>query len=128
MSYSLCARVRAFAPSCARLYSGGISARPVPPPRGGITTPHLFLQAIGRQAETKISFGTWEELFQADKASLKEAGVEVRDRRYILWCVQKFRLGEDPKGFAHELKPKKKIRGRGPAVQNGKRIRSRRKR
>ena len=46
--------------------------------------------------------------------------------RYILWCMEKFRNGLPVEEFAHELKPKKKIRGWGPAVQNGKRIRSRR--
>jgi hypothetical protein len=31
--------------------------------------------------------------------------------RYILWSMEKFRLGEDPSDFAHAPKPKKKIRG-----------------
>ena len=32
-------------------------------------------------------------------------------RRYILWCMEKYRQGFDIKDFAHEPKPKKKIRG-----------------
>jgi hypothetical protein len=46
--------------------------------------------------------------------------------RYILWCMTKYRQGVPIEEFAHELKPKKTIRGWGPKVQNGKRIRSRR--
>jgi len=57
---------------------------------------------------------------------MRQAGVGVKDRRYILWCLNKFRLGEDPSEFAHAERPKKKIRGWGPSVQFGKRIRSRR--
>lgn len=33
--------------------------------------------------------------------------------RYLLWSLEKFRAGEDPKVFAHEQKGKKKIRGFG---------------
>jgi len=70
---------------------------------------------------------SWYQLWKINGRDLKEQGVSVKDRRYILWAMEKFRQGEDPKSFAHEPKPKKKIRGRGPAVQNGKRIRSRQK-
>ncbi|KAH9997897.1 hypothetical protein BJV77DRAFT_778598, partial [Russula vinacea] len=58
--------------------------------------------------------------------SLKKAGLAVRDRRYILWAMERYRQRDDPSDYAHEAKPKKKIRGHGPAVQFGKRIRSRR--
>ena len=66
--------------------------------------------------------------------------------RYILWAMERYRQRDDPSDYAHEAKPKKKIRGcvffrlsdrvgsdsswslnsHGPAVQFGKRIRSRR--
>jgi len=64
--------------------------------------------------------------------------------RYILWAMEHYRQGDGPSDCAHEPKPKKKIRGcvsstlaqvgrsdrtlnsHGPAVQSGKRIRSRR--
>ncbi|KIP10206.1 hypothetical protein PHLGIDRAFT_66140, partial [Phlebiopsis gigantea 11061_1 CR5-6] len=91
-----------------------------------VATPEAFLKAIGRSAETKVTAETWEDMWKLDGRSMKEAGVAVKDRRYILWCMEKFRLGMDPKEFAHPPKPRKKIRGWGPAVQNGKRIRSRR--
>jgi len=59
---------------------------------------------------------------------LKKAGLAVRDRRYVLWAMEHYRQGDVPSDYAHEAKPKKKIRGHGPAVQFGKRIRSRRRR
>jgi hypothetical protein len=64
--------------------------------------------------------------------------------RYILWAMEHYRQGDHHSDYAHEAKPKKKIRGcgfsplaqvgrsgrtlnsHGPAVQFGKRIRSRR--
>ncbi|KAF7298873.1 IGR domain-containing protein [Mycena indigotica] len=105
--------------------------RPVPNPTTTISTPESFLKAIGRSAETKMKNAEelgWEGFWQTSGASLKAAGVSVRDRRYILWCMEKFRSGEQVEVFAHEPPPKKKVRGWGPTVQNGKRIRSRRDR
>ncbi|KAF5382550.1 hypothetical protein D9615_002841 [Tricholomella constricta] len=118
-------------------------SRPVPPPRGindlfstqalintphtaeSITTPTEFLKAIGRSVETKVTLEKWEELWKLSGHELKKSGLAVRDRRYILWCMEKYRNGLPIESFAHEPKPKKTIRGWGPAVQNGKRIRSR---
>ena len=31
--------------------------------------------------------------------------------RYLLWSLEKFRAGDNPKDFAHEARGKKKIRG-----------------
>jgi hypothetical protein len=61
---------------------------------------------------------------------MKAASVNVKDRRcvlvtrangcrladmcphrYILWAMNKYRLGLAPKDFKHEPKPKKKVRG-----------------
>jgi hypothetical protein len=66
--------------------------------------------------------------------------------RYILWAMERYRQQDNPADYAHEPRPKKKIRGyvslsqsdwprlinggpsrHGPAVQFGKRIRSRRR-
>jgi len=102
--------------------------RPVPPPRGSIDTPTAFLTAIGRSCETKLKISEWPELWQMGGAGMKKAGVGVKDRRYILWSLEKFRQGQDPSDFAHAETPKKIIRGWGPSVQLGKRIRSRRHR
>ncbi|KAG2134239.1 hypothetical protein BD769DRAFT_1443811 [Suillus cothurnatus] len=119
----------------------------IPSPRGKISTPQDFLKAIGRSSETKISIDSWDAFWRTSGWDMKNAGLSVQDRRsvtlrlccslpvhhtrmhrYILWCMEKFRQNQPIEGFAHEEKPKKKIRGRGPAVQFGKRIRSRRDR
>lgn len=84
------------------------------------------MKAIGRSSETKASYGAWDKFWRISGLELRKAGLSVQERRYILWAMQKYRLGEDPAEFAHEAKGKKKIRGWGPAVQDGKRIRSRR--
>ncbi|KAF8172005.1 hypothetical protein K438DRAFT_187182 [Mycena galopus ATCC 62051] len=102
--------------------------RPVPAPRASITTPDAFLKAIGRSCDTKVSVESWDDFWQQDGNKLKTAGVGVRDRRYILWCMEKYRSGLSPEEFAYDPKPKKVIRGWGPTVQLGKRIRSRRDR
>ncbi|KAJ6508534.1 hypothetical protein C8R45DRAFT_967743 [Mycena sanguinolenta] len=119
--------------------------RPVPAPRASITTPDAFLKSIGRSSDTKVSVETWDDLWQQDGTKLRSAGVGVRDRRfvrvescyryitqvshrYILWCMEKFRSGLSPEEFAYDPTPKKTIRGWGPTVQDGKRIRSRRDR
>ena len=70
-----------------------------------------MLSSFGRGAETKLKVGSWDALWKTDGHALRAAGVPVRDRRYILWCMEKFRQGEDPTNFAHEPRPKKKIRG-----------------
>ncbi|KAI0725620.1 IGR protein motif-domain-containing protein [Fomitopsis betulina] len=101
--------------------------RPVPPATSPLSTPEAFLKAIGRKADTKVKAESWEDLWAMNRLRLKEAGVDTKDRRYILWCMAKFRQGLDPVQFAHPPKPRKKIRGHGPAVQNGKRIRSKRR-
>ncbi|KAL9935971.1 hypothetical protein V8E36_005548 [Tilletia maclaganii] len=59
--------------------------------------------------------------------ALRSNGVAVKDRRYILWALEKYRQGRDPVEFSIRAKPKKKIRGWGPRVQNGVRVRGRRR-
>ncbi|OAX38770.1 hypothetical protein K503DRAFT_792328 [Rhizopogon vinicolor AM-OR11-026] len=93
---------------------------------GQISTPQDFLKAIGRSSETKISIDSWDAFWRTSGSDMKNAGLSIQDRRYILWCMEKFRQNQPIEVFAHEPRPKKKIRGRGPAVQFGKRIRSRR--
>ncbi|KAJ7288168.1 hypothetical protein C8J57DRAFT_1115557 [Mycena rebaudengoi] len=138
-------RLCALVPRIARSFTTVL--RPVPAPRGtplfplgpnakltatteseSITTASEFLKAIGRSAETKLSVESWEELWGQNGPKLKAAGLGIRDRRYILWCMEKYRSGLPVEDFAHDPKPKKTIRGWGPSVQNGKRIRSRRDR
>ncbi|EPQ54567.1 hypothetical protein GLOTRDRAFT_129917 [Gloeophyllum trabeum ATCC 11539] len=116
----------------ARSLSSSAVTRPIPPKRG-IESPEAFLKAIGRSSDSKLSslsesLSEWSNFWKLGGLEMKKAGVPVKDRRYILWSMEKYRLGWAIKDFAHEPKPKKKIRGRGPSVQFGKRIRSRRDR
>lgn len=96
---------------------------------GDISNPEDFLKAIGRGSEKKISFDTWDGLWKTNGLALKKAGLAVRDRRcvrrvsksigsmsddlhrYILWSMERYRQMDDPSEYAHEAKPKKKIRG-----------------
>ncbi|KAG9000390.1 Vacuolar fusion protein mon1 [Tulasnella sp. 427] len=93
----------------------------VPAPRGSINTPSAFLAAIGRDSPKKLSgplsgWQQWEDMWKTDGEVLKDAGVGVKDRRYFLWCLEKFRAGGDPSEFAIPAKPKKKFRGYGTFV------------
>ncbi|KAI1789639.1 IGR protein motif-domain-containing protein [Ganoderma leucocontextum] len=127
MTMRLAARIQPFLPSLTRSVVNRSAQHSTPPARAGIRTPEAFLKAIGRSCETKLTgVQSWSQLWQTNSFQLKKAGLGVRDRRYILWSMEKFRQGQDPADFAHRAQPEKKIRGRGPAVQNGKRLRSRR--
>ncbi|KAF8526159.1 hypothetical protein JB92DRAFT_1190612 [Gautieria morchelliformis] len=112
-----------------RYFATAAASRPVPSPRvGSIQSPTDLLASFGRSCETKLKVESWDELWKMGGAGMRRAGVGVKDRRYILWSLEKFRQGHDPADFAHPERPKKKIRGWGPSVQFGKRIRSRRHR
>ncbi|KZT50778.1 hypothetical protein CALCODRAFT_521785 [Calocera cornea HHB12733] len=89
----------------------------------GITTPEEFLQAIGRGAVDKVKVETWDGLFRLQGQQMKAAGLAPKERKYVLWALEKFRQGENPKEFVIPPKPKKTIRGWGPKIQNGKKIR-----
>ncbi|KAG2010040.1 vacuolar fusion protein MON1 [Coprinopsis cinerea AmutBmut pab1-1] len=118
--------------SCTRSFATTVTSagteRVVPPPRGPgkIRTPEAFLKAIGREADTKLSADGWQQFWMLSGQDMRKAGLAVRDRRYILWCMEKYRQGVPIEEFAHEATPKKTIRGWGPKVQNGERIRSKR--
>jgi hypothetical protein len=59
----------------------------------------------------------WEEVFRLNNQKLDKLGLGFKDRRYLLWCLEKYRQGEDPRSFAKEETPKKTIRGWGPPVR-----------
>ncbi|CAI4063639.1 mitochondrial 37S ribosomal protein mS41 SKDI_08G1020 [Saccharomyces kudriavzevii IFO 1802] len=65
-----------------------------------------FLTKIGRNCnELKDTFeNNWNNLFQWDSKTLKEKGVNIQQRRYILNQVQKYRNNEP----IHEIKLGKK--------------------
>ena len=70
-----------------------------------------FLTSLGRGAETKVKADDWKSFWKMDGHDFRKAGLSIRDRRYIMWCMEKYRQGLDPKEFAHEAQPNKKIRG-----------------
>lgn len=89
---------------------------------GGYEAPTL-LKAFGREVDTKlpdVESMTWEELFRLNNQKLDKMGMGVQDRRYLLWCLEKFRQGGDPKEYASEERPKKTERGWGPPVKKKK--------
>ncbi|KAN0087590.1 hypothetical protein V8E55_006211 [Tylopilus felleus] len=126
MSFSLQTSLRRVTQTFVRSFQNKATLRPVPLPQGDITTPQAFLSAIGRSAETKVTIDSWDAFWHTSGYDLKKAGVAVKDRRYILWCMEKYRQNLPIEEFPHEARPKKKIRGRGPRIQHGKLIRSRR--
>ncbi|KAH7928438.1 hypothetical protein BV22DRAFT_1004791 [Leucogyrophana mollusca] len=129
MSFTLKSSFTRLLPTCSRSFQNRAALRPIPPPTAGdISTPQEFLKLIGRSSETKVSVESWDAFWRTSGLDLKRAGLSVQDRRYILWCMEKFRQHGSVDDYAHEISPKKTIRGRGPAVQLGKRIRSRRER
>lgn len=104
---------------------------------GNINSPAAFLKSIGRGAEDKLDVGDWRQFWRMGGSELRAANVDTKDRkfvnispdvllllmiylllhgcyRYILWAMEKFRQGYDPKDFAYPPKPKKKIRGYDP--------------
>ncbi len=54
---------------------------------------------------------SWEAMFKLRGPDLKEKGVPVKTRRYLLWALERFRQGEHPEQFAYQPKPKKVVRG-----------------
>ncbi|THV03868.1 hypothetical protein K435DRAFT_650454 [Dendrothele bispora CBS 962.96] len=113
-------------PNLARYFINRAVNRPIPPQNDLVATPQDFLKKIGRGMDTKLSVESWDQLWTTSGLDMRKLGLSVRDRRYTLWCMEKFRRGVPIEEFAHEPKPKKTIRSWGPSVQNGKRIRSRR--
>jgi hypothetical protein len=110
---TVCARRTALstffsAPATARTLSTTAHA---PPKRGAVQTPEAFLGAIGRKAADRVGEPDWAAFWKTDALALKKAGLPVRDRRYILWAMNKYRLGQMPETFAHEAPAKKTVRG-----------------
>ena len=61
--------------------------------RNGMTV-ETFLKTIGRGVEEAASkFKTWDELVTSDGDAMKAKGVKVRQRRWILNWVEKYRTG-----------------------------------
>lgn len=120
-------------------YSSTAASRPAPPPLSmlqflraeSVSTPQDFLKAISRPRRDLASNSAcvqavgedWNSMFTLTSEKLKGAGVEAKDRKYLLWSLEKARQGLHPNDFAYDIKKKKKVRGWGPRVQKGYRVR-----
>ena len=98
---------------------------------GSINTPKAFLEAISKTRHNLAESSTcvnavgedWDAMFRLTSEKLKGEGVSVQERKYLLWALEKYRQGGDPRAFAYDVKKKKKVRGWGPRVQKGIRVR-----
>ncbi|KWU43816.1 hypothetical protein RHOSPDRAFT_34616 [Rhodotorula sp. JG-1b] len=100
------------------------STKRVPKPRGPYSDPASLLSASKRGLESYAEkLGSWSELFTKTSGDLRDAGMDVKQTRYTLWLLEKYRQGHDPATVAVAPTPKKTIRGWGPKIQNGKRVR-----
>ncbi|KDE02691.1 hypothetical protein MVLG_06779 [Microbotryum lychnidis-dioicae p1A1 Lamole] len=106
------------------LHAPALAPRRIPSTRTPYTTPAAVLESASRNLKQHTDkFPTWEALFASTSHSLAELGLAVKERRYLLWVLEKYRAGFDIAEIAVPTKPKRKIRGWGPKVQNGKRVR-----
>jgi hypothetical protein len=81
------------------------STKAVPQPTKQIPDVKTFLSLIGRNCiEHEEHFPEWKSLFENSGRDLKEKGIEVQQRRYILQQVEKLRQG----GEVCATKPGKK--------------------
>ncbi|KAK4691321.1 hypothetical protein P7C70_g9378, partial [Phenoliferia sp. Uapishka_3] len=77
---------------------------------GPYQTPLDVLSASKRKLETYApKLGSWEEMFTKTSADLRDAGMTIKERRYTLWLLEKFRQGGDVKAVAIAAPPKKKV-------------------
>ncbi|GAA5827897.1 hypothetical protein JCM11251_007721 [Rhodosporidiobolus azoricus] len=96
----------------------------IPAPRGSYTDVSSLLSASKRGLEQYADkLGEWNELFTKTSTDFKDAGMTVKQSRYLLWLLERYRQGADIAKVAVPPTPKKTIRGHGPRVQNGIRIR-----
>ncbi|POW07877.1 hypothetical protein PSTT_07954 [Puccinia striiformis] len=94
----------------------------------GIATVEAFLESLRRPSLLALNnkFTDWDQLFSLDPKLhlVKDGTLSVpKERRYLLRCMELFRMGLDPKDFSVGPRKPKKFRGWGPRVQHGKRLR-----
>ncbi|BGP19876.1 hypothetical protein JCM10213v2_008007 [Rhodosporidiobolus nylandii] len=75
------------------------------------------------QYADKLEEDGWQGLFTKTGTELRDLGMTVKESRYTLWLLERYRQGHDPANIAVPPTPKKTIRGWGPKVQNGIRVR-----
>ena len=96
-----------------------------------VDSPKAFLEAISKPRRDLVNNSTcvsalgedWDAMFSMNSEKLKGAGVPVKERKYILWALEKYRQGLEPSEFVRSVKKPKKVRGWGPRVQKGYRVR-----
>lgn len=72
----------------------------VPKPTAAVPDVQTFLTKIGRNTVEHVEhFPTWSSLFTTKSVKLKELGIDVAQRRYILKQIEKFRQGEELQHF-----------------------------
>jgi len=75
------------------------------------STPKDLLKMFGRKSEDKLNVESWDQLWKLRGIDMKEAGLAVKDRRYILWALERTKQGAQPEHLVKETTPKKTIRG-----------------
>ncbi|KAG0145716.1 hypothetical protein CROQUDRAFT_45497 [Cronartium quercuum f. sp. fusiforme G11] len=85
----------------------------IPPFHHEIKSVEDFLDSLKRPTLKELTnkFSSWDEFFNSNGKSMKSKSINVKERRYLLWAMELFRHGLDPKEFAVKLKKKKTIRG-----------------
>ncbi|GAA6059898.1 hypothetical protein JCM10212_005281 [Sporobolomyces blumeae] len=97
----------------------------IPKPRAPFDSPATFLAASSRSLEQySDKFPDFASLFTKTSHELRdEVGMNVKESRYFLRMCEKYRQGFNPDEVAIPTKKPKTIRGWGPKVQNGVRVR-----
>jgi len=69
----------------------------IPEPRNGMTV-ERFLKTIGRDCPKYIeNFTSWQNLFSTKGRKMKELGIDLLTRKYLLRWLEKYRQGVEPK-------------------------------
>ncbi|CAK9783152.1 hypothetical protein CC85DRAFT_284100 [Cutaneotrichosporon oleaginosum] len=123
------AALRASSSSHVRAFSSTARAALKMPLRPHAETPAPvdLLSKIGRNADKKLAekVPDWKaltELYFKGTKPMSDAGMTPRERRYVMWALERYSHGDAPSTFIRPPKPPKKIRGWGPRVQHGKRV------
>ncbi|GAA5840919.1 hypothetical protein JCM5353_003117 [Sporobolomyces roseus] len=97
----------------------------IPKPRAPFDSPASVLSASSRGLEQYAEkFESWESLFGKTSNELRDqVGMNIKETRYLLRVLEKYRQGFNPDQVAIKEKPKKVLRGWGARVQNGVRVR-----
>lgn len=74
-----------------------------PLPTAPITTPAALLAVSKRKlSQYEGKLGDWSELFTKTGSELRDAGMSVSDRRYVLWLLEKYRYVPPARAWVEE--------------------------